>query len=124
MTQQPDILEPLERQAADVDEALMSRRGRTMAYTTAMTLCKRMADRGVLSYVERDRAYIYSPAVKRKSILRRLLGDIADRVFSGSEAELALTVLADAKMDKDELAELKKLLAAKERELRTRSKRR
>lgn len=94
--------------------------GRKMAYTTAMTLCKRMADRGLLAYHKRDQAYIYRPAVKRKSLLKRLLGGIVDRAFRGSEAEMALAVLADAKIDADELAELQNLLAAKERELRER----
>ncbi len=111
-----------EASVAQVHEALAAR-GRKMAYTTAMTLCRRMAKRGLLTFYERDRAYIYSPVHKRDSLLKRLLAGIADRAFGGSEAELALTVLADAKMDADELAELEKLLAAKARELRSRRKR-
>lgn len=105
-----------EASVAEVHEAL-GRRGRKMAYTSAMTLCKRLADRGVLKYVRRGRAYIYSPARRRKSVLRHLLGRIVDRAFGGSEAELALTVLSDARMDADELEALQNLLAAKQRQL-------
>ena len=118
---QLEILQILwERGEASVAEVLevLAARGRKMAYTTAMTLCRRMADRGLLTYTQRDRAYIYAPAVKRKSMLKRVLGGIVDRAFEGSEAELALAVLADAKIDADELTELKNLLAEKERELR------
>ena len=105
-----------EATVAEVHEAFVGR-GRKMAYTTAMTMCKRMADRGWLKYRQRDRAYVYSPAVKRAHVLKRMLGGIADRAFGGSEAELALAVLADARMDADELAELQKLLDAKRREM-------
>ena len=123
---QLEILQTLwERKEASVGEVheALSGNGRKMAYTTAMTLCKRMADRGLLTYVQRDRAYIYSPAVKRDSVLKRLLGGIVDRAFGGSEAELALALLADAKIDPDELAELQNLLADKERKLRRRRRR-
>ena len=110
-----------EAPVAKVHETFTSN-GRKMAYTTAMTLCRRMADKGLLTYYQRDQAYIYRPAVKRKSLLKRILGGIVDRAFRGSEAELALAVLADAQIDADELAELQKLLAAKERRLRERRK--
>ena len=122
---QLDILQILWEQGqasvAQVHE-LLGKRGRKMAYTTAMTLCKRMADKGLLSYIQQDRAYIYSPAVKRKNVLKRLLDGVIGRAFKGSEAELVQAVLADAKIDADELADLQKLLADKERELRVKGK--
>ena len=111
-----------EASVAEVHEGL-TKPGRKFAYTTVMTLCKRMADRGLLKYKQRDRAYIYSPADKRKSVLKRMLDGIVDRAFGGSEVELALTILADARIDADEMAELKKLIAAKEQTLRTRRRR-
>ena len=130
MPKKPDVPEPTglqleilqilwergEAPVSEVHEALAAR-GRKMAYTTAMTVCKRMADRGLLKYYERDRAYIYSPREKRSRFLKQMLGAIVDRAFSGSEAGLALAVLADAKIDPEELAELRRLLAAKQREL-------
>ena len=41
-----------EASVAQVHEALAGR-GRKMAYTTAMTLCRRMAKRGLLTFYER-----------------------------------------------------------------------
>lgn len=105
-----------EASVAEVHEALADR-GRKMAYTTVMTLCKRMADRGLLNYTQRDRAYIYSVAVKRDRFLKRFLGGIADRVCRGSEAQLAMTILKDARIDPDELVALQEILAAKQREV-------
>jgi predicted transcriptional regulator len=108
-----------EASVAQVQEAL-AERGRKLAYTTVMTLCRRLADRGLLTYVQRERAYIYSPAAKRSSVLKRLMGGLVDRAFGGSEAQLIMTVLADAKISPDELEALQKLLAAKEQEIEKR----
>lgn len=108
-----------EASVAQVQEAL-AERGRKLAYTTVMTLCRRMADRGLLTYVQRERAYIYSPVAKRSSVLKRLAGGLVERAFGGSEAQLIMTLLADARISPDELEELQKLLAAKERELNRR----
>jgi predicted transcriptional regulator len=93
-----------------------------MAYTSAMTLCKRMANRGLVNYRQQDRAYVYSAAVKRHGVLKRMLGGIIDRAFGGSEARMAMSVLADARIDPAELAELQKLLQSKQQELQQRGK--
>jgi predicted transcriptional regulator len=110
-----------EASVGQVQEAL-AERGRKLAYTTVMTLCRRMADRGVLTYVKRERAYIYSPAAKRSSLLKRLAGGLVQKAFGGSETQLIMTILEDAEISPDELDQLRKLLAAKERELHKRGK--
>ncbi len=115
------LWESREASVAQVQEALAGR-GRKLAYTTVMTMCRRMAERGLLTYVQRERAYIYSPVAKRSSLLKRLIGGLVDRAFGGSEAQLIMTILEDAKISSDELDQLQKLLAVKERELHKRGK--
>ncbi len=43
---------------------------RDRAYTTVMTVLKRLADKGLLVRKKAGRGYVYSPAVDRKSFLR------------------------------------------------------
>ena len=106
-----------------VHERLLGR-GRKLAYTTVMTLCKRLAERKVLKYRQEGRAYIYSPAVARESVLKGILGGIAERAFGGSETDLAMTILSDCEISAEELAELRKLVALKEGELKLKHRRR
>jgi BlaI family transcriptional regulator, penicillinase repressor len=99
----------------DVFDALYRDDG---GYTTALKLLQVMHAKGLVERDERQRAHVYRPAISKHSTQRRMLGELARRLFGGSQAELVLSALGgeDAHPSAEELAQIRQLLDRLERE--------
>ncbi len=94
-----------------VAEAHRRLAGRELAYTTVMTLMKRLWEKGLLHRKLERGAYIYAPALSREE----LLDNVAHEVVGGLLEELASPAVAHLfqhAVEKDDqlLAELEKLI--------------
>ena len=120
------ILRELWRQGeatvADVHKALHKQR--QLALTTIATMLRKMEDRRLVKHRTEGRQFIYRAAVKEDEIHRNLVADVIDRVFCGDASAMVSHLLEEEALDPDELAELKALIRAKERELKARKPRR
>jgi predicted transcriptional regulator len=96
----------------DVYEVL--RRRRQIAYTTVMTVMQILEKKGHLKKSTAGRQHVYRPARPRSQTVAAMLKDFVDRVFSGSARPLLVQLLADKRLSKTEIDELRRLL--KERE--------
>lgn len=94
-----------------VREALAAKR--KLAYTTVMTVMGILTDKGFLKRVKEGTGYVYSPVVKREHAMKRMVKDVTTRWFDGSTGALLLNLIDDVELDKNELAELKRLLDKK-----------
>lgn len=73
-----------EANVRDVQTAL----GRTLAYTTVMTVLDRLARRGCVERRKVGRGFIYSALLSRDSVRRVAIEDLIDCYFDGSEESL------------------------------------
>ena len=77
---------------------------RSVAYTTIMTVMKKLADKGYLTYEPNGPAYVYRAARPPERVRHSLLDGILQKVFGGSPVELVASLvrheaLTDAERD-------------------------
>ena len=85
-------------------------RERQPGYTTVLKLLQIMADKGLVRRDESVRAHVYRAAVAEEETQSRLLGDLLDRAFGGSAAQLVQRALLSRPASAEELAEIRRLL--------------
>jgi predicted transcriptional regulator len=98
-----------EATAAEARDEL-ARGGLDRAYTTVATLVRILLDKGFLSQRPGDRPFRYRPARSYEEVSRRLLGDLVERVFSGSREQLLVRLVEQKKLSAKERAALEAVL--------------
>jgi predicted transcriptional regulator len=99
----------------EVHDALSPTQG--TGYTTVLKLMQLMAQKGLVIRDESQRSHVYRPASAEAQTQRRLVGDLMDRAFAGSAAQLVMRALSVKRASKGELEEIRHMLdelAAKE----------
>jgi predicted transcriptional regulator len=91
-------------------------RTRERAYTSVMSLLNVMTDKGLLIRKPQGRAFVYSPKAGRQKTMRHLVADLLGRAFEGSASLLVAHLLEEANPTADELAEIRRAIAAYEQE--------
>ena len=86
------------------------RRKREIGYTTVLKTLQVMAEKGLVSRDESERSHVYRAAVPEKSVKRRLVSDLLDRVFEGSAANLMVQALSAKRASPDDIRKIRKLL--------------
>ena len=98
-----------EASVGDVHDRML--RDRSVAYTTVMTVMKKLAGKGFLDCDKSGARYIYAPACEPAQVRRELVQDLLDQVFDGSAAALVQTLVRNERLTPDERAEIQRLLA-------------
>ena len=96
-----------------VRETLSGRR--RVGYTTVLKMLQIMTKKGLVVSDRSRRAHVYRPHESRARVVRRLAGDLLDRVFDGSARQLVLHALEHKRARPEELAEIRRLLDEIER---------
>lgn len=97
---------------ATVREVMGRLRSQNRGYTTVMSLLQVMYEKGLLKRKAEGRAFRYSAKSPKEKTLRKMLGDLLGRAFSGSSTALVVQLLEQAKPDSDELAEIRAAIEA------------
>ncbi len=105
-----------EATVAAVREALAP--DRELAYTTVGTMLTKMEANGQVTHRSDGRVNIYKPAIKPDHVKRRMLTDLAERLFAGDVGDLVCCLLDGVDVSPDDLAEIKRLIRRKEQELK------
>ena len=92
----------------DVVEVIAKRR--PVQYTTTLKLLQIMAEKRLVRRDEKERAHVYEASRPREWTQRQLAGDLLERAFGGSAAEMMVGALAARKASKKELADIHRLL--------------
>lgn len=98
-----------ESTAAEVRDVLETQ-GRELAYTTVATLVKILLDKQFLTQTSDERPYRFRPARTYEEVSRSLLGDLVQKVFGGSRAQLLVRLFEEEQLTGDEKQRLKEIL--------------
>ena len=101
-----------EATVADVRERILEERD--VAYTTVMTVMKKLADKGYLQYHKDGRTYVYAPAQEPNKVQHSLLRRLMESVFEGSPMALVQTLVQHEDLSDEERAEIRNLIDAME----------
>ena len=88
------------------------KRKREIGYTTVLKTLQVMAEKGLVTRDETERSHVYRAAVPEKSVKRRVVADLLDRVFEGSAASLVLQALSTKHASPEDIRKIRKLLNA------------
>jgi predicted transcriptional regulator len=81
-------------------------------YTTTLKQMQLMTEKGLLKRSERFRSHVYESAVPQEQLQKQIAGDLLKRVFGGSASSLVMGALAAQPASAEELAEIRKMIAA------------
>ena len=94
----------------DVDK-ILCRRGRCWAYTTVLTLLRRLQAKGYVRSDKSGMAHVFRPAVSRDRMLRQGLRDLAEKLCEGTATPLVAALVKGYRFSAEEARQLRELLA-------------
>jgi predicted transcriptional regulator len=89
---------------------------RDVGYTTVLKLMQIMAEKGLVIRDESTRSHVYRAAIQESDTKRRLVADLAERVFEGSAMSLVLHALENQPATAEDLEEIRNLLDRRSKE--------
>jgi predicted transcriptional regulator len=92
----------------DVHEELA--RSSPTGYTTTLKQLQIMAEKGLVTRDESQRAHLYTARLPEEQTQTQLVGDLLDRAFDGSASRLVLRALSSRPASPEELAEIRQWL--------------
>lgn len=98
----------------EVHAVLHPREG--VGYTTALKLLQVMHAKGLVQRDDSQRAHVYRAAVSKERTQKRFLGELVQRLFDGSSAQLVLQALGAERTSPEELRAIRRLLNKLDRE--------
>ena len=106
-----DILAALWRLGPATVREVHDALGKDIGYTTTLKQMQLMHEKGLLARSERFRSHVYEPGIPREQTQQQVAGDILARVFDSSAKGLVMGALAAQPASREELAEIRKMLA-------------
>lgn len=99
----------------DVHDALSESRG--LAPTTVATLLSRLEKKGVLAHRRQGRQHVFRALVTERQVKRSKVRDLTESLFGGDPAALVSHLVRSDEMDEGELARIRRMLDASQREI-------
>jgi predicted transcriptional regulator len=87
----------------------MNKQQRT-GYTTTLKLMQIMTEKGLVVRDDSKFQHVYRPAVSEEKTQKQVVGDLLEKVFSGSAEKLVMRALSAKKVSPRELAKIKKII--------------
>ena len=84
--------------------------GLDRTYTTIANLVRALHEKGFLSQLNAERPFVYRAVRSYEDVSERLLGDMVQRVFRGSRAQLLCRLVDQRKLTVEERAILEQIL--------------
>ena len=98
---------------AEVHRAVGKRHSLAMA--TVATLLRRLEKKGAVAHAVDGRQFVYRPLVSAEAVRRSRLTEIAETLLPADVPELINRLLITEKIGAEELEQVKKLIASRER---------
>jgi BlaI family penicillinase repressor len=102
--------------ASEIIEELAPRTG--WNHRTNRTLLNRLAKKDAVACQAEGNRYLYRPKAARRACIRQESRSFVDKVFSGDTASLLVHFARNASFNADDLEELKRILAEKEKQIK------
>ena len=90
--------------------------GDRLAYTTVATMLRKMEDRGLVHHRERERKFLYIPAISAEEVTRSMADDLVDRLFEGSLPDTVSHLLQTREVSRQELTRLERLIRERKKQ--------
>ena len=87
-----------------------------LAYTTVLTMLRILEQKGAVKRELDGRAHVYFPAFEQDDAASTAIGDVVKSFFSNSKTALAMRLISESKPDKEELKNIREMLAQYEKE--------
>lgn len=97
----------------DVKDAIS--KSRKPAYSTILTMMRKLENKGYLQHEVDDRTYVYQATISRQEVRRSMLGDLLERAFEGSPSLLISSLVEQNRITESELNEVQKLIGERRR---------
>ena len=81
-----------------------------VGYTTTLKLMQIMTDKGLLVRDDSEFKHVFKPAVSAESTEKQIVGDMLDKVFSGSAERMVMRALSTKQVSAEELKKIRQLL--------------
>ncbi len=91
----------------DVKNALSRRKP---AYSTILTMMRKLEAKGYLEHEVDGRTYVYLPSISQQAVRHGVLGDLVERLFEGSTSLLLTSLVEQNRISKNELRQIRKLI--------------
>jgi BlaI family penicillinase repressor len=91
----------------DVKNALSRRKP---AYSTILTMMRKLEAKGYLEHEVDGRTYVYRPLISQQAVRQGVLGDLVERLFEGSTSLLLTSLVEQNRISKNELRQIRKLI--------------
>jgi BlaI family penicillinase repressor len=85
-------------------------RGRKPAYSTILTMMRKLEAKGYLAHDVQERSYIYYPTISQEAVRHGVVGDLVERLFEGSASLLLTSLVEQNRISEKELREIQKLI--------------
>ena len=79
-------------------------------YTTTLKFMQIMVDKGLISRDDSQFKHLFEAAVSEESTQKKLVGNLLERVFSGSTEKLVMRALSAKKISKRDLGKIRELI--------------
>jgi BlaI family penicillinase repressor len=90
---------------------------RDLAPTTVATMLAKLEHKGVVAHRTEGRRFIYRPLVNEELVRRSMVDELTSQLFHGDVTALVNHLLSEHSIEPRELAELRTLIRAREREI-------
>jgi len=91
----------------DVKNALSRRKP---AYSTILTMMRKLEAKGYLKHEVDGRTYVYLPLISQQAVRQGVLGDVVERLFEGSTSLLLTSLVEQNRISENELRQIRKLI--------------
>jgi len=92
----------------DACDALPAKR--RIAYATVQTLLRRLERKGYVTHQARGKAHVFCPSARREAVVKRIVGDLVERLFGGDPVPLLLHLADRSRLNAEDIKRLKELL--------------
>ena len=83
---------------------------RQTGYTTVLKLLQIMTEKGLVKRDESQRSHVYTAASGEEETQGQLVGELMNKAFGGSAAQLVLRALSNKPASAEEIAEIRRML--------------
>lgn len=86
-----------------------------LAYSTVLTTLRTLEQKGYIEHEEDGRAYVYRPLIERRDAAKSAIDQLLGRFFGNSPGALAVALLDETSLNKNDLAKIEQLLSKRKK---------
>jgi len=84
-----------------------------IAHSTVQTLLRRMEEKGAIGHEIVDRTFIYFPKVENENVVKTMLSDFIDNMFTGSASNMVSYLAKNELISPEELKNIIRMIDKK-----------